>query len=108
MTAKGHNLHPARLILGDDQPSPEWMDRAACAGPFIDPEWFFPFEADDAGKDFAKTFCNECPVQAECLQHAFTIGDQWAVLGGTTPQDRGRLKRKRARARQRAAGRRAS
>ena len=71
-------------------PAPHaWMERAACTGIF--PELFFysgnpgHSEADvKAGLDI----CATCPVIRQCLRFAFDTGDQYAVLGGTTPAQR--------------------
>ena len=68
---------------------PEWMDDAACATAgnyFI---WHSDNPQDQAE---AKRICAGCPVRNQCLQLAFETGDGWAVMGGTTPQERGRVR----------------
>lgn len=75
---------------GDD-----WRHRGACRDE--DPELFFPTGTSGPARSQvkqAKRVCRRCPVQKTCLQWAIDSGDAWAVLGGTTPEER----RKRAKA----------
>lgn len=67
---------------------PEWMDDAACkaADFFI---WHSDNPQDQAE---AKRVCAGCPVRQQCLQLALDSGDGWAVMGGTTPAERGRVR----------------
>jgi len=49
----------------------------------------------------AKKVCFTCPVKTPCLEWALEVDDRYAVLGGTTPVERGvMLGRKREMARQ--------
>jgi WhiB family redox-sensing transcriptional regulator len=71
----------------------DWRDRAACRG--INPELFFvngdsgrPTRAVTERRDRAKAICAGCPVIDDCLDWAYQIGDDWGVLGGTTPAER--------------------
>ena len=83
---------------GDD-----WRDQAACLG--TDPELFAipgsgtEWERDDHADQLeaALTHCRACPVAAECLASALLHGDQDTVRGGTTPNQRARIRRNRAR-----------
>lgn len=80
-----------------------WQDDAACAT--TDPEVFFPTgQGRDrtAAVDVAKAVCAECPVRAECLTWALDTGDAYAVLGGTTPEEREVIRNAQRRARDRA------
>jgi len=71
------------------------MELAACTGIFT--ELFF--YAGGAGHTEADVkagleICATCPVIAQCLQFALDTGDQYAVLGGTTPSQRCAMQRK--------------
>lgn len=75
----------------------EWRHQAACQG--VDAELFHPLnERGHSNKvrvEQAKTVCARCPVTATCLNWALTIGDGWAILGGTTPEERRAMPRPR-------------
>lgn len=67
---------------------PSWHDRAACKGSDVD------FTA--RGKtERARAFdiCGRCPVRVDCLEWALDLDDDVAVLGGTDPAARRRMKR---------------
>ncbi|WP_307795375.1 WhiB family transcriptional regulator [Actinacidiphila acididurans] len=63
---------------------------------------------------YAKTFCDACPVRATCLSHALTHREDYGVWGGLEKNKRAGLirqarlaaerQRRRARERERAAG----
>jgi WhiB family transcriptional regulator, redox-sensing transcriptional regulator len=119
MTLTAHR--PARLVsslVGDDPVElppdlpqlpqgmtldPEVLRNAACGEE--DLELFYPDSGDLAAERAAKQVCAGCPVREACLEMALATGDQHAILGGTTPHERGRLRRQRqeAHARQQAA-----
>jgi WhiB family redox-sensing transcriptional regulator len=84
---------------------PQVLRNAACGEE--DLELFYPDPGDLETERAAKAICAACPVQDTCLEMALATGDQHAILGGTTPQERGRLRRQRqeAHARQQAAQR---
>jgi WhiB family redox-sensing transcriptional regulator len=68
--------------------------QAACST-VEDPEIFFPSYAE--GGEFtvamAKKVCRSCYLINECLEFALHTGDQWGILGGTTPAERTSIKR---------------
>jgi WhiB family transcriptional regulator, redox-sensing transcriptional regulator len=101
MTAKGHNLHPARLIV--DNPAPPF-DGAPCLD-LYDKDLMFPFESDVPGIEFAKEVCAGCDHRPECLAWALDHNIEFGVWGGVTEDERKRIRRGQARARQRAARR---
>lgn len=75
-----------------------WRLRAECRS--ADPDLFFP---DGYGKSHepdvnaAKAFCGMCAVQAFCLEAALQNNEQHGIWGGTTPDERRAiLKRRRA------------
>jgi WhiB family transcriptional regulator, redox-sensing transcriptional regulator len=72
---------------------PQVLRDAACGEQ--DLELFYPDPGDLATERAAKQVCAGCPVKQPCLEMALAIGDQHAILGGTTPEERGRLRRQR-------------
>jgi WhiB family redox-sensing transcriptional regulator len=83
----------------------EVLREAACGDQ--DLELFYPDPGDLQTEQAAKQVCATCPVRQPCLEMALATGDQHAILGGTTPAERGRLRRQRqvTHARQQAAQR---
>ncbi|MFF3247393.1 WhiB family transcriptional regulator [Streptomyces sp. NPDC002870] len=69
--------------------SPVIDSKAACVGE--NPDLFHPKNNDEA--EVAKQICRGCPVVRECLVQALRIGDEYAVLGATTPRERAALRR---------------
>lgn len=67
----------------------KWMDNAACRGEDI--ALFYPDTPGTRAVE-AKRFCVVCPVREPCLQQALTNGE-FGVWGGTTDEDRRRLRR---------------
>src|SRR6266545_921054 len=84
---------------------PEVLRGAACGDQ--DLGLFYPQPGDLETERAAKAVCAACPVREPCLEMALATGDQHAILGGTTPTERGRLRRHRqvTHARQQAAQR---
>lgn len=64
-----------------------WQDHALCAGAGLD--LFFP---DGTDTQRAKSFCNVCPVWAECLAYAIDREEAHGVWGGLTSAERKRLR----------------
>lgn len=71
---------------------PAWHGEAACRGSSLD---FTARERDRTTISAALQLCGRCPVRLACLDWALDIGDEAAVLGGTTPSARRRLARQR-------------
>jgi WhiB family redox-sensing transcriptional regulator len=61
----------------------------------VDPEWFFPGPRDGAKTRQAKRICADCPVKAPCLAEALArpANSDFGIYGGTTPQQRGQIRR---------------
>ncbi|WP_432001678.1 WhiB family transcriptional regulator [Streptomyces sioyaensis] len=81
----------------DTLPRPHhWMEDAACRG--TDISVFFPVSRGGVSTEvetrYAKTFCNRCPVQPECLRHALTFREDYGVWGGLNEDERAELIRK--------------
>ena len=80
-----------------------WRDRAMCLD--VEPEVFYPAALRPGARSHnneALKLCGMCPVKAECLDWAYEINDQWAVLGGLTVRQRAKTRaaylRKKAKA----------
>lgn len=72
-----------------------WTDLAACRGPGVDPELFFPVsEYGPAVRQVAvaKAICARCPVASDCLVWALRAGEAAGIWGGTTPEERRELR----------------
>ena len=72
----------------------EWAEQAACRG--SDPNlWFHPGgRGVPASETYAaaRLVCGECPVKADCLEHAIVAGETEGMWGGLTPKERRRSK----------------
>ena len=79
-----------------DDPRDSWRDDAACLD--HPAEWFTgPHDPGDTRR--AIEVCNTCPVKQPCLEAALSIevSADIGIWGGTTPAERRRLRRERAR-----------
>lgn len=79
---------------------PTWRANAACLD--MDPETFFPQGTTGSALDQidrAKAVCANCPVITACLDYALDTGQDAGVWGGTTEDERRRIRRKRQRER---------
>jgi WhiB family redox-sensing transcriptional regulator len=65
------------------------LNNAACG---TRPELFHPEPGDVQAERAAKRLCGRCPVQWECLKMALATNDEHAIMGGTTPAERTRLR----------------
>jgi WhiB family redox-sensing transcriptional regulator len=78
------------------RPTPEdtdWRDQAACRD--VDPDLFFPIGT--AGPSLrqieeAKQVCRACPVCGPCLRWALERGENAGVWGGTTEDERRKVR----------------
>ena len=83
-----------------------WRERAACQ--FMAPELFFPTGSTGAAVEeiiAAKAICLTCPVQDACLRFALETKQEDGIWGGTTEEERRRLRRSWMAERRRAADR---
>ncbi|HEY2814916.1 MAG TPA: WhiB family transcriptional regulator [Acidimicrobiales bacterium] len=81
----------------------DWRDYAACRD--TNPDLFFPVGTTGPAIeqiDQAKAVCRECPSQVPCLEFALTTNQDSGVWGGTSEEERRKL-RKQYLARQRRA-----
>lgn len=70
-----------------------WQALGACRG--LDPDVFFPERGGSmvAATWKARRVCAGCPVRLPCLEHALEWPEKLGVWGGTTEQERRRLRR---------------
>ena len=76
-----------------------WWSEAACQ--HADPDLFFPVSSTGRGGEEAraKLICGRCPVRAECLDYAMSVGTPLqGIWGGASDADRARLRRSHRRA----------
>lgn len=74
-----------------------WRQRAACADPKYDRDWWWPESARDDTAAIAIDICRSCPVVADCLAHAITRPEPDGIWGGKTATQRARYLTARAR-----------
>ena len=68
-----------------------WRARARCHG--VDPGLFYPERGESA--DPAKAVCRPCPVREQCLSYALDNNEEFGVWGGTSQNDRRKMRRRR-------------
>ena len=71
-----------------------WRDRASCRA--SDPDLFFPVGNTGPVLDeilAAKAVCGACPVRERCLRFALETNQEAGIWGGTTEEERRRLRR---------------
>jgi WhiB family redox-sensing transcriptional regulator len=69
-------------------PDPTWRSRSACAS--AEPSTFFP--DSDGHPDAALALCARCAVSGHCLAAALSTAEPEGVWGGTTPDERRRMR----------------
>jgi len=69
-----------------------WMADALCAE--VDLELFFPEKGGSSRE--AKQICRECPVTAECLDHALANNEPFGIWGGVSERARHKLQARTA------------
>jgi WhiB family redox-sensing transcriptional regulator len=72
----------------------DWQSAAACRG--MDSEMFFHPPAERArGRrariQAAKAVCTNCPVMAQCLDHALAVREPYGVWGGCSEDERAKM-----------------
>ncbi len=75
-----------------------WRAASACLN--TDPDVFFPVAVGAAAsKQVARALriCDGCQVRQQCLDFAMRSGEKDGIWGGTTPEDRVRVRRARNR-----------
>ena len=72
----------------------DWRDRSACRD--TDPDLFFPVGTTGIALDqieAAKAVCRGCEVQAPCLEFALATNQESGVWGGTSEEERRKLRK---------------
>lgn len=75
-------------------PMKDWRDGASCRD--TDPDLFFPVGTTGAAVDqiaAAKAVCDACPAKEPCLQFAIENNQDSGVWGGTSEEERRKLRR---------------
>jgi WhiB family redox-sensing transcriptional regulator len=75
----------------------EWRAAGACRS--ADPEIFFPVSGRGTSTGQiaqAKRICASCEVRQLCLDFAMRNGERDGIWGGTTPEDRTRVRQSEA------------
>jgi WhiB family redox-sensing transcriptional regulator len=81
-------------IRTHDWDAEDWRDKASCRD--TSPELFFPIGTTGLALDqidAAKQVCVECPVNHQCLEFALATNQEAGVWGGTTEDERRRLRK---------------
>jgi WhiB family transcriptional regulator, redox-sensing transcriptional regulator len=74
----------------------DWRSAGACMS--ADPDLFFPISLSGPGQEQvreARDVCARCDVRAKCLDFALATRQVHGIWGGTTPEERTRLLRRR-------------
>ena len=82
-------------LLPPDARNLRWQEGAACRD--SDPDLFFPVGTKGAAVEeieAAKAVCATCPVSEHCLAYALETNQETGVWGGTSEEERRRLRRK--------------
>lgn len=79
----------AHFRSGPDPTRANWRDLALCTQ--VDPEAFFPTRDPDLTRA-AKAVCHGCPVRIECLEMALADPSLAGIWGGTTADERARMR----------------
>ena len=72
----------------------DWRDQAACRD--TNPDLFFPVGTTGPAIEQieqAKAVCGECPAQSACLEFALVTNQDSGVWGGTSEEERRKLRR---------------
>jgi WhiB family redox-sensing transcriptional regulator len=72
----------------------EWRERSACRD--SDPDVFFPIGSSGPALEqieTARRICAACPVRDECLEFALATNQEAGIWGGTTEEERRKLRK---------------
>jgi WhiB family redox-sensing transcriptional regulator len=72
----------------------DWRDDAACRD--TNPDLFFPVGTTGPAIEQienAKAVCRQCPVQSPCLEYALATNQDSGVWGGTSEEERRKLRK---------------
>ena len=92
------------LTLPVTMENEDWRVDAACRD--TDPDLFFPVGTTGPAIEqiaSAKAVCGECDAQAECLEFALATNQDSGVWGGTSEEERRKIRRQWMAAKRRSA-----
>ena len=72
----------------------DWREKASCRS--VDPDLFFPVGTTGVALDQieqAKAVCRSCDAQAPCLEFALSTNQESGVWGGTSEEERRKLRK---------------
>lgn len=72
----------------------DWREEAACRD--TDPDLFFPIGTTGPAVEqieAAKAVCTACPAQEACLDFALTTNQESGIWGGTSEEERRKLRK---------------
>ena len=72
----------------------DWRDRASCRD--TDPDLFFPVGTTGSALEqieAAKAVCRACDAQSQCLEFALATNQEAGVWGGTSEEERRKLRK---------------
>jgi WhiB family redox-sensing transcriptional regulator len=72
----------------------DWREKALCRD--TDPDLFFPIGTTGPAIEqiaAAKAVCMQCPAQPECLEFALATNQEAGVWGGTSEEERRKLRK---------------
>ena len=81
----------------------DWRDQSACRD--TDPDLFFPVGTTGPAIEQienAKAVCSDCEARQPCLEFALSTNQDSGIWGGTSEEERRKLRRQRLAARRRA------
>jgi WhiB family redox-sensing transcriptional regulator len=93
------SARPITLTVDDDN----WRDYASCRD--TNPDLFFPVGTTGPAIEqiaAAKAVCAECEAQKPCLEYALSTNQDSGIWGGTSEEERRKLRRQWLAARRRA------
>jgi WhiB family transcriptional regulator, redox-sensing transcriptional regulator len=77
-----------------DWDAEDWREKASCRS--VDPDLFFPVGTTGIALvqiEHAKSVCQQCDVKQACLDFAIQTNQESGVWGGTSEEERRKLRR---------------
>lgn len=91
--SNGNEVLKPRGNLIDELPTrPAWQRSAACRTTRT--KIFYPFDSKEDEIQFAKSICDQCEVQQQCLDYAMSRREDNGVWGGLSEEERRDIRRK--------------
>lgn len=89
--------------MAESVPTMRWADRAECAKPHRDPNWWITSDQEKGRPTSREAFIKrqaiaickeECPVREDCLEYAIEENIKTDIWGGMTHLNRARHRRR--------------